>query len=89
MIQSVESTLNERGQRYGSFDKNIECVAHIVGAMINVYDDKHGEAPRLSLVAEWHYLAIKMARIAADPNYTDNYHDLAGYATLLETRHGK
>lgn len=80
---SVEDTLETRGKIYGEFKNQIECVGKIVSAMIDCANANEIRID-MDIQAEWHYLAIKLARIAANPNYTDSYHDLAGYATLME-----
>lgn len=82
---SVEQTLKQRGGVYGKFENQVWCIGCIVEAMTITYraNNKQQE-PSQELKAEWHYLAIKLARIASNPDYTDSYHDLAGYATLME-----
>jgi hypothetical protein len=81
---SVEETLQQRGSVYGEFSVQVSTVAGIVANMYNAYQAKHNIVPDYTLVIEWNYLAIKMARIAVSPDHTDNYHDLAGYAMLME-----
>jgi len=90
---SVDDTLKQRGNIYGDFGVQCSTVGAIVKAMDSAYVDNQkidrnnavmgGNVP-MNLIAEWNYLAIKLARIAANPDYTDSYHDLAGYATLME-----
>ena len=75
---------NERGSRYGSFDTQVYGVSTIVDAMVHIYMMKHNELPPMKNITEWHYLAIKLARIPADVNYVDNYTDLSIYSKLLE-----
>ena len=84
MQPSVENTLVERGKRYGSF---IDHAAIAQGIKNNMW-----------LVEGWARLAIdqkqaleviadKIARILnGDPDYTDNWHDIQGYAKLVEDR---
>lgn len=79
---SIASTLDERAERYGDY----ETVALISQGLKVVMHD----APN------WHYLppyqqesldmiANKIARaLNGDPKYVDTWHDLAGYATLVE-----
>jgi hypothetical protein len=92
-MSSVEDTLKQRGSVYGEFTNQVHTIAMIIDAMKFAYLQTHNqESPHDTLIAEWHYLAIKLARIAANPMYLDSYHDLAGYATLMEeerSRHGK
>ena len=90
---SVTETLEQRGSVYGKFSAQLECVTEIISAMekcarANVSYPYHpSEVDFKNLKTEWFYLAIKLARIASNPEYTDSYHDLAGYAMLLEKEH--
>lgn len=79
----VNETLKQRGSVYGEFREQVKCVDAITNAMIDCAC-ANGREPLGTEMAEWHYLAIKLARIAVNPNHVDSYHDLAGYATLME-----
>jgi len=81
---SIEDTLEQRGSVYGEFSVQVETVSMIIVAMAECYEKNRGVHPSVKIITEWEYLAIKLARIAANPDYTDSYHDLAGYATLME-----
>ena len=82
---TVEQTLAERGERYGDFSVHAEICQRIKLQM-------------LLHPARWHLLssvqkqaleviADKIARIlSGDPNYADNWHDIQGYAKLVEDR---
>lgn len=85
---TVEDTLAQRGSVYGEFGVQLETVGGIVEVMKAAHISNRGY-PSKELLAEWHYLAIKMARIAVNPDHTDSYHDLAGYATLMEQERTK
>ena len=80
--QTIEQTLAERGSRYGDF----ESVAETTRALMRILED----ADRFSELSSAQYEALhmicsKMARIAnGDPDYIDNWHDIAGYAKLVE-----
>jgi len=78
---SVESTLNERGKRYGAFrdhaqlSQNLKNIAKIYGKA--TLSPSQQEA--LDMIFH------KIARVLnGDPNYADSWHDIAGYATLVE-----
>ena len=77
----IESTLVERGSRYGDFKDVATCTQDIIDSMqLCGYDrlpDVHKEA--------LHMIASKISRILnGDPNYIENWHDIAGYAQLVE-----
>lgn len=80
---SVEDTLIERGNRYGAFADHAKIAQNIKrGMQCEGYDnlpDMHRQA--LEVIAD------KIARILnGDPNYKDNWHDIQGYAKLVEDR---
>ena len=91
----VRDTLNERGGRYGRFDRH----AGLADQLIRVAQFKHSDLANLgSERYGWlrlapdqrhaiRYILDKIARVLeGDPDYTDNWHDMAGYATLIEDR---
>lgn len=84
MTDKLAATLAERGARYGAFDKHaviaqgIKRVMWVCANWSNLADD---QKQALEVVAD------KIARILnGDPNYTDNWHDIAGYVRLVEER---
>lgn len=78
----VEGTLNERGARYGLFGNQ----AYISQGLTEFMHEQPGwkklkDHQKESLEMIQH----KVARILnGDPNYADSWHDIAGYATLVE-----
>jgi hypothetical protein len=80
----VEETLKQRGSVYGEFTNQVHTIAMIMDAMKFCYSQTHNqELPHDTIIAEWHYLAIKLARIAANPMHLDSIHDLSAYALLI------
>ena len=85
-MSEVNATLVERGNRYGSFTghaavtqdlKNI-IKFHLNSRNKKLYDDQQ-EA--LDMICH------KIGRIInGDPDYADSWHDIAGYATLVDKR---
>lgn len=85
---SVSDTLAERGARYGDFAKHAVIAQSLQTVMRGTDDIETG----------WNYLAPdmqqalttiadKIARILnGDPDYADNWVDIAGYATLVANR---
>ena len=89
---SIEQTLAERGNRYGDFTDHARLCQELKSLMQTF-------APaRWTTSAPWNHLsdvqkqaleviADKIARIlSGDPNYADNWHDIQGYAKLVEDR---
>lgn len=85
-MNGVEQTLNERGSRYGRFAGHAE----ITQALKNVI---HAElCKRKKVLADDQQEALdmichKIGRIInGDPDYADSWHDIAGYASLVDSR---
>lgn len=80
----IDSTLTERGLRYGRFDRHARITQTIKRAMVDslrwgeLADDQR-EA--LDMIAH------KIGRILnGDPNYHDSWHDIVGYTKLVADR---
>jgi hypothetical protein len=80
----IEKTLAERGKRYGTFtghsaiSQDIKRIMRKTSGWSAMQDDQR-EA--LDMIAH------KIGRILnGDPNYADSWHDLEGYARLVEQR---
>lgn len=83
-MPDIKDTLAQRGARYGEFTDH----ANLVQTLHMAVNSREGFS-RLNPVQR-HALYIildKIARIInGDPNYDDNWHDIAGYAKLVEDR---
>lgn len=78
---NIAATLEQRGKNYGNFETQarivqaLKCAAY-ENATVTI-ESHHNEA--LDMIFH------KIARILnGDPNYADSWHDIAGYATLVE-----
>ena len=84
MNQSIETTLKERGTQYGEFEthavisQGLQDVMRMSEGWTRLaYDQKQA----LTVIAD------KISRMLnGNPSYIDNWHDIIGYATLVETR---
>lgn len=99
---SVASTLEERGARYGKFQDHaliaMSFKGFMRGELTRGYSREEVEAHLAQQKKNWTKLAPdqqqaldticdKIARILnGDPDYTDNWHDIQGYAKLVEDR---
>lgn len=83
-MSDIQATLNERGARYGDFADHARLAQGIKAAFYaadawDTLPDMHKQS--LEVIAD------KIARILnGDPNYADNWHDIAGYSMLVEER---
>ena len=83
-MTDVEQTLAERGARYGDFTDHAELAQSLQDTMRGAPGwQRLTPTKRQALTV----IADKIARIlTGDPEYTDNWHDIAGYAKLAEDR---
>ena len=83
-VAGIEATLNERGSRYGKFVDH----AQLTQDLKNVMRDHVGWeklAPDQEEALDM--IAHKIGRILnGDPNYADSWHDIVGYAKLVDDR---
>ncbi len=80
-MSDIQKTLSERGSRYGKFKDGAEIMQGLKSVMHNCENwgnlsDSQKEC--LDLIQH------KIGRILnGDPNYDDNWRDIAGYSTLI------
>ena len=81
---TVANTLDERGTRYGKFSghaKIAQLIKYNMHATVGWTVLTTSQAEALDMIAH------KIARILnGDPNYADSWHDIAGYATLIDNQ---
>jgi hypothetical protein len=78
----VESTLSERGARYGRFTSHAEITQGLKDLMHKTDNWAKLQADQKEALE---MIAHKIGRVLnGDPNYADSWHDIAGYATLVE-----
>lgn len=82
----VNNVLREREKRYGSFTTHAETTQLLKNCIRNhLYKNNftlaHDQQESLDMIC------LKIARILnGDPDYADNWVDIAGYATLVANR---
>ncbi len=83
-MTAINSTLAERGARYGSFSGHARITQGIKRAM--------ADSPNWARLADdqreaLEMVAHKIGRILnGDQNYRDSWHDIIGYVRLVDTR---
>lgn len=81
---SVQGTLDERGARYGDFADHAVIAQGIQDLMRGTPGWSRLDATKRQALTT---IADKVARILnGDPSYADNWHDIQGYARLVEER---
>jgi hypothetical protein len=81
-MSDILEILNERGERYGTFQQQAaisQSLKRVMFAAEKKLEDDQTEALEM--------IANKIARILnGDPDYVDSWLDIAGYATLVAER---
>lgn len=83
---NVDQVLNERGKRYGNYLEQTKISQELNLIMQEVVNKRD-----LQMQSDQHdaltMIAVKISRILnGDPDYSDNWRDIAGYATLVADR---
>lgn len=86
MTHDINTTLTERGERYGTFKKQAELSRAFKDVLFIALMDRDKELDcdqQEALDMIFH----KVARIVnGDADYADSWHDIAGYAQLVADR---
>lgn len=78
---SINQTLEQRGARYGEFSEVAETTYQLQEALKRSQPSSMTSSQIIAL----DMICNKMARIVnGDPNYIENWHDIAGYSILIE-----
>lgn len=83
-MASTKETLEERGKRYGNYLEQTKISKRIKDVML---DNDNFWAMEVDQQDSLEMIAVKISRIInGDPDYSDNWRDIAGYATLVAER---
>lgn len=83
---SVGTVLDERGARYGNFIDQARVAQRLKNVAQN-FAMQQGKTFDMDQAEAIDMIFSKLARILnGDPNYADNWIDIAGYATLVANR---
>ena len=83
-MADIDDTIAEREKRYGDFSDSAALSEDMIERMMREPGWKRLSADKKKSLRT---IADKMSRIlSGDPEYTDNWHDIAGYAKLAEDR---
>ena len=81
-MSDVDSTLNERGARYGNYSDVASTTQQLMSIVECGANYEHLNAEQKTSLF---MICNKIARaVNGDPNYIENWHDIAGYSTLIE-----
>jgi hypothetical protein len=82
----IDVTLTDRGVRYGMFGGQ-SFVAYTLKNTLRIHANKHNKAFSFDQAEALDMICTKLGRIVnGDPDYVDNWVDIAGYAKLVADR---
>lgn len=83
-MSNVNETLKERGKVYGDYKGGSEFRANVMELIVDRYAKvNHGGMLAIHMVYVYD-IVNKLSRLAVTPYHIDTWHDIAGYATLVE-----
>lgn len=80
----VEATLKQRGHIYGDYSQVIATRARIMSLLEAHHQQVNGTGIPDNMEVAIGDIVLKLVRGSGAPHYADSWHDLAGYATLIE-----
>ena len=87
MAESIDSTLAQRGSRYGIFAVHAEHTQALKKLLRQLMGEGKWNALHQDQQEALEMIAHKLGRITnGDPNYDDSWRDIAGYAQLVANR---
>lgn len=86
MNTKTDEMLTERGSRYGNYLEQASISQELIELMHFWWNKKETKLAA-DQVDALQMIAVKISRILnGDPDYADNWRDIAGYATLVAER---
>jgi len=90
---TINETLEQRGNRYGSFKNHSEVSSILRSTVLTHYTKTHPQGPAIEpyMMEAIIMICHKLGRIAnGDAYYDDSWKDIAGYSQLVvDILHGK
>lgn len=88
LMETIQETLKDRGKVHGNFVDNANIAQYIKDRYRSI--DTNWDTMSNSMQEALDMIGHKIARIlAGDPTHVDHWHDIAGYATLVENELNK
>lgn len=83
-MSNVNETLKQRGAVYGDYKGGSEFRANVMQLIKNRYAEVNGKLLDALHMVYLYDIVNKLSRLASTPDHIDTWHDIAGYATLVE-----
>lgn len=90
-VDTITATLASRGSQYGKFDNHAEITQTLKRASADFVQRVHGKTIEQHLTPDQKealdMIYHKIGRVLnGNPDLADSWHDMAGYATLVDKR---
>jgi hypothetical protein len=82
--KDVQSTLQTRGVNYGDFSLGTQLRANILDLIHENYKIHNNKEMDTFYYLAIHDIVNKLTRISVTPDHQDSWHDIQGYAKLVE-----
>ena len=83
-MSNVEKTLEDRGKFYGDYEGGCAFRALVMELIQSRYSTTHNKPMKTIDQVKIYDIVNKLSRLAVTPKHKDTWHDIAGYATLVE-----
>nr|DAM42311.1 MAG TPA: hypothetical protein [Caudoviricetes sp.] len=83
-MSNVNETLKERGKVYGDYKGGSEFRANVMKLIKDRHLAVNGKNLDAVQMVYIYDIVNKLSRLATTPDHIDTWHDIAGYATLVE-----
>ena len=83
-MDAVSNTLEERGETYGDYTGGIKFRTELKKLIYARYESVHNKPMTREQEEYFSDVIMKISRLAVSPEHKDSWHDLAGYALLME-----
>ncbi len=80
----LEETLKERGAVYGDYRGNIQLRKEIMNLIASRHYEVTGQVMSPTQIEYIRDVVNKISRLAVTPDHIDTWHDISGYAALVE-----
>ena len=83
-VREGDETLTSRGNIYGPYRDGLDIRENIIAAILNGYERHNGKPMPKKQESYFWDVANKLSRLAVCPEHIDSWHDIVGYAKLIE-----
>ncbi len=83
-MTNIKDTLQERGSVYGDYGEGVKLRALLMGEILEAYRKHHKHDMSPFYVGFFYDTLNKLCRLAISPDHIDSWHDIQGYARLIE-----